>query len=162
MKNFATSSIVALSVLGASFAMTPAFAADEFNVAPGMTYAGAPLGLHGADPVALLNGTQVDGNPQYFAAHDGVAYYFTSEENKAAFEANPAQYMPQNGGFCTFGVAFAKKLDGNPEYSAVVDGKLYVFLNGDVLSQFMEDKAGIITKADENWVNIRSTAATDL
>lgn len=162
MRNLATTSAVVLALLGSSVAMTPAFAADEFNVAPGLTYAGVPLGLSGADPVALLNGTQIEGDAQFFAAHEGVAYYFTSAENKAAFEANPAQFTPQNGGFCTLGVAYAKKLDGNPEYAAVVDGKLFVFVNQDALDAFNKDQAALITQADDKWVEIRTVKATDL
>lgn len=162
MKKVAKTSAIVLALMGSSVAMTPAFAADEFNVAPGLTYAGVPLGLHGADPVALLGGTQVEGDAQFFATHDDVAYYFTTAENKAAFEANPAQFIPQNGGFCTLGVAFAKKLDGNPEYATVVDGKLFVFVNQDALDAFDKDQAGIAAKADENWVKIRGVKATDL
>ncbi|WP_299139378.1 YHS domain-containing (seleno)protein [uncultured Tateyamaria sp.] len=162
MKNFATTSAIVLALLGSSVAMTPAFAADEFNVAPGLTYAGVPLGLHGADPVALLAGNQVEGDAQFFAAHDGVAYYFTSAENQAAFEANPAKFMPQNGGFCTLGVAYAKKLDGNPDYATVVDGKLFVFVNQAALDAFNKDQAALTAQADENWVKIKSVKATDL
>ena len=160
MKNFAKTTVVALALIGASF--TPALAADEFNVAPGLTYAGAPLGLHGADPVSLLAGTQIEGDAQYFAAHEGVAYYFANEENKVLFEANPARFLPENGGFCTYGVAFAKKLDGNPEYSAVVDGKLFVFVNQGALDEFNKDQAGIIAQADKQWLEIRSKKATEL
>lgn len=162
MKNFAKTSAVALALLGSSVLMSPAFAADEFNTAPGLTYAGVPLGLHGSDPVALLGGTQIEGNAEFLAAHDGVAFYFTNAKNKAAFEANPAQFVPQNGGFCTYGVAFAKKFDGNPDYSAVVDGKLFVFVNQGALDEFNKDQADFTAKADENWVKIQNVKATDL
>lgn len=162
MKNFVTTSAVVLALLGSSFAFTPAFAVDEFNTAPGLTYAGAPLGLHGSDPVALLGGSQAEGDAQFFAAHDGVAYYFANAENKAAFEASPAQFVPQNGGFCTLGVAYSKKLDGNPDYSAIVDGKLFVFVNQAALDAFNKDQTALIPQADENWVKIQSVKATDL
>lgn len=91
-----------------------------------------------------------------------MAYYFTSAENKAEFEANLAQFTPQNGGFCTYGVAFAKKLDGNPEYSAVVDGELFVFVNQGALDEFNKDQAGITAQAAENRANIQSAKAADL
>lgn len=64
MRNFATTSAIVLALLGSSVALTPAYAYayayadDEYSVAPGLTYAGVPLGLHGSDPVALMAGIQ--------------------------------------------------------------------------------------------------------
>lgn len=154
---FAAAAMTALLSIG------PVFAADEANVAPGLTYGGAPLGLHGADPVALLDqGTNAEGNASFAAAHDGVAYYFASEANLKAFEANPSRYAPQYGGFCAFGVSVGKKFDGDPSFAAVLDDKLYVFLNEDVFKAYMKDQAGTIEKAEGNWTTIEHTAAKDL
>lgn len=155
-----TFSIIAVA---AALAFSPAMAADEVNVVPGLTAAGAPLGLHGADPVALLDhGQNVEGVAAQTALHDGVAYYFVSETNRKAFEANPTRYIVQNGGFCTFGVSVNKKFDGDPNFAAVVDDKLYVFLSEDIYQAFLKDKAGTISKAAENWKTIEHTAAKDL
>lgn len=140
-----------------------AFAADEHNVVPGLTAAGAPLGLHGVDPVAFIElENRVEGSAAHTAIHDGVAYYFASEANKAAFEKKPARYVPENGGFCTFGVSVGKKFDGDPNYAAVVDGKLYVFLNEEIYRAFDKDRKGTIKKAEKNWQRIEHIAATEL
>lgn len=153
----------ALAIAGSLIVAGPALAADENNVSNGLTAAGAPLGLHGVDPVAFIQlGNRIEGTAKFTAVHDGVAYYFTSEENLKTFEANPARYTPQNGGYCTFGVSVGKKFDGDPKYAAVVNGKLYVFLNEDILKAFQKDQAGTIAKAETNWKQIRSVAAVDL
>ena len=153
----------ALAIAGSLMVAGPALAADENNVSNGLTAAGAPLGLHGVDPVAFIQlGNRIEGSAKFTVVHDGVAYYFTSEENLKTFEANPARYTPQNGGYCTFGVSVGKKFDGDPKYAAVVNGKLYVFLNEDILKAFQKDQAGTIAKADTNWKQIRSVAAVDL
>ena len=155
--------VLIAAALAAFGAAAPVLAADEVNVVPGLTAAGAPLGLHGADPVALLDqGRTIEGVAAQTAVHDGVAYYFASEANRRAFEADPARYAPQNGGFCTFGVAVNKKFDGDPNFAAVVDGKLYVFLSAAVFEAFRKDEAGTIAKAAANWTSIRHTAAADL
>lgn len=141
----------------------PLFAADENNVSLGLTGAGAPLGLHGVDPVAFINtGNRIDGNARFTATHDGVAYYFSSEANMQAFEKSSSGYVPQNGGFCTFGVSVGKKFDGDPQYAAVIDKKLYVFLNEDIFNLFQKDRTGTIAKASSEWKKIRHTAATEL
>ncbi|HNS87876.1 MAG TPA: YHS domain-containing (seleno)protein, partial [Parvularculaceae bacterium] len=120
-------SIAALMLAGV-FAV-PAIAADEYNTVPGLTAAGAPLGFHGVDPVAFIEiGNRIDGTAKFTAVHDGVAYYFSSQENMNAFKRNPAKYAPAYGGFCTFGVSVGKKFDGDPQFADVRNGKLYVFL----------------------------------
>lgn len=140
-----------------------ALAADEHNVVPGLTYAGKPLALHGYDPVSFINlENRIEGSSAHIATHDGVAYYFDSAENKAAFEKAPAKYAPQFGGFCAFGVSVAKKFDGDPRYAAIENGKLYVFLNEAVFKEFQKDKAGTIAKAEANWSKIQHTAAASL
>lgn len=152
------------ALLAGLLAFAPgAFAADEYNVSTGLTAVGAPLGLHGVDPVAFIDtGNPIEGLARFAAVHDGVAYYFETAENRAAFEADPAAFLPQNGGFCTFGVSKGAKFDGDPGYAAVVDGKLYVFLNAEVFALFQADRAGTIARAAENWPRIRSIAADEL
>lgn len=154
--------IIAFVVLGVLSA-TVAHAADEYNVATGLTAAGAPLGLHGVDPVAFIDiGNRIEGTAANTAVHDGVAYYFSSAANKQAFEKSPGRYLPQFGGFCTFGVSVAKKFDGDPRYAAVENGKLYVFLNEQIFNEFQKDRAGTIAKAGRNWRQIRSKDALAL
>ena len=163
MRNIAKTGITALAIVASVALSAPAHSADEVNVAPGLTYAGVPLGLHGIDPVALVSdGQHVEGNAEFTGKHGGVAYYFTSAENLSAFQANPSKFIPENGGFCTFGVSVGKKFDGDPEFAAVVDNKLYVFLNEAIFNEFKKDKAGTILKAAKNWPEIKHVPATDL
>ena len=130
---------------------------------PGLTAAGAPLALHGHDPVAFIElENRIEGRAAYTAVHDGVAYYFSSDENRQKFERAPQRYLPQFGGFCTFGVSVGKKFDGNPRFAAVENGKLYVFLNEAIFNEFQKDRKGTISKAERQWRDIRGTAATEL
>lgn len=160
MKKSIFAALIAAQLLAVG---TPALAADEYNVSNGMTAAGAPLGLHGVDPVAFISlGNRIEGTAKFTAVHDGVAYYFVSQENLDAFQAHPGRFTPQNGGYCTFGVSVGKKFDGDPRFAAVRDGKLYVFLSEEIFKAFQRDEAGTIAKAEANWRQIRSTAAAEL
>ena len=160
---FRTLALATALLASATLAAPAVFADDEYNVSVGITAAGAPLGLHGVDPVAFIeSGGPVEGLAAHSAVHDGVAYYFATAENAATFKANPAAYLPQNGGFCTFGVSVGKKFDGDPRYHSVVDGKLYVFLNEAIYNMYMKDKAGTIAKAEVEWKRIEHIAATEL
>ena len=158
-KHISIATAVALSTL----AFTPAQAADEYNVSAGMTAANAPLGLHGVDPVAFIStGNRIEGAAKFSAVQDGVAYYFSSQANLDAFKASPARYLPQNGGFCTFGVSVGKKFDGDPRWADVRNGKLYVFLSEEIFNAYQKDPEGAIAKAEANWKKIRHTAAREL
>ena len=159
---FRKATIATIMLASTSFT-TLIFAADEHNTVPGLTAAGASLGLHGIDPVAFVDiGNRIEGAATYTAVYEGVAYYLSSEESLKAFEKNPSRYTPQNGGFCTFGVSVGKKFDGNPRYAAVEDGKLYVFLNEQIFREFQKDKPGTISKAAVNWAKIKNSSATSL
>lgn len=150
-------------LLASSATLSPVFADDEHNTVPGLTAAGASLGLHGIDPVAFVNiGNRIEGSAKHTGIHDHVAYYFSSENNLQAFKDNPRLYIPQNGGFCTYGVSVGKKFDGNPRYSAIVNGKLYVFLNEEIFNAFQKDRSGTIAKASTNWKKIKHSSATSL
>lgn len=154
---------VAAALLAGAASIAPAFAADEHNVVPGLTAVGKPLGLHGIDPVAFLDiGNRIEGTATFTAIQDDVAYYFSSKANMDTFKRNAAKYVPENGGFCTYGVSVGKKFDGNPRFAAVRDGKLYVFLNEEIFKLFNKDRAGTIAKAEKNWTKIKHTAATRL
>lgn len=158
-----TKTLAAATLLALAAFSVPSFAADEYNTSSGLTAAGSPLGLHGVDPVAFVDlGNRIDGTAKFTAVHDGVAYYFASQEAMDAFAAHPEAYLPQNGGFCTFGVSVGKKFDGDPQFATIVNDKLYLFLNEEIFREFQKDPAGTIAKAEANWKKIRSTAATEL
>ncbi|GAA6139183.1 hypothetical protein NBRC116583_29300 [Arenicella sp. 4NH20-0111] len=148
-----------------SLASSPALvgAADEYNASTGLTAAGKPLGLHGVDPVAFnIIGNRALGRAEFTEVHDGVAYYFSSKANAKLFKKNPEAFIPQYGGFCTYGTSVGKKFDGDPKFSAVIDNKLYVFLNEDIFNAFQKDVAGTIQKAEKNWSKIKHTAVSEL
>lgn len=154
---------VSTITLAVSAVALPVMAADEYNLSGGLTAAGAPLAVHGVDPVAFIKtGNRFAGAAKYSEVYDGATYYFSSKENQAAFAKSPKKFIPQNGGFCTFGVSVGKKFDGNPRYAAVIDDKLYLFLNEEIFNAFQKDQKGTIKKARANWKKIRTTAATEL
>lgn len=154
------STILVMIVL---FGQASALAADETNVSRGITGAGVPLGLHGVDAVALSTlGAVAEGEATYTVTHDGAAYYFASQESADTFSSDPEQYLPQYGGFCAYAVAFGRKFDGDPMFADIVDGKLYLFVNGAVFEKYLADRDNILAKAKKMWPSIRNKAVSDL
>lgn len=103
----------------------PAIAQKEMNtISDG---ADERLMMRGKDLVSYFTQpAPVDGRPEIKAEHEGVTYRFASEENKRAFLAAPAKYVPMYGGHCSNGMVYA--IGGSRgENHRIIDGKLYVF-----------------------------------
>jgi len=112
--------------------------------------------LHGYDPVAYFTeGKPVAGDEQFTAEYGGGKYLFSTTANRDAFVANPAKFAPQYGGYCAFGVAMGHKFDVDPGSFKIVDGKLYLNLNPQVLKKWSADTAGFIQKSEANWPKLR-------
>jgi hypothetical protein len=152
---------VALVFLAA--AATAAVAGNQQDVSAGLTLAGAPLAIHGYDPVAFhTEGEARLGSAKFAAVHDGAAFRFVSEANQKLFEKNPQKYAPAFGGYCAYGVALGAKFDGDPRVFEIVDGTLYFNLDPDIQKKWSEDIPGNVKKAEANWKKIRDTAPADL
>ena len=108
--------------------------------------------LFGADVVAYFSDNRhVQGSPEYRSDYQGVAFYFSSAENKVLFDANPTAYLPQYGGYCANGIAFGIPWGGNAEDFIVHDDKLYIF-GGELSKQaFMLDLEKNLALADQYW-----------
>ena len=144
--------IAVATFIGVFSAVPAAFAVDEYNVSKGTTVDGHGVAFRANDVVALVTGLGVvPGQAKHTYVHDGGAYYFASNETMQQFKVAPEKYAPKFGGYCAFGVAVGKKLDGSPRFADIVDGKLYLFLNAGVFEKYKEDRAGILAKAAENW-----------
>jgi YHS domain-containing protein len=139
------------------------FAGIELNTTTGWTLKGAPLAMHGFDPVAYFTQDKaLLGDAQFSTEYKEGTYRFISEANKKLFLKNPSAYVPQYGGYCAFGTAKGKKFDGDPRLFKVVDGKLYFNLNPDVYKKWLMDPLGYIQQADENWRDIHDKQPAEL
>lgn len=119
--------------------------------------------LQGHDVVEYFENRQSVKGKQEFVAQFGHAnFLFSSQENKDKFQKNPTAYIPQNGGYCTFGVVVKKKFDGNPNVWLIENGKLFVFLNEEVKTKFQNDLTGNLKKVEENWQLIKDKHAETL
>ena len=148
--------LLCLAIASSAVTATPAIAEDEYNVTTGYTLDGAGLGVHGADPVVLSTLNAVaPGDAANTVVHDGVAYYFASKLSADRFKADPDRYLPQYGGYCAYAVALGKKLDGDPRFADIVDGKLYLFVNAAIYARYLADKDNTLRTADRKWPEIQ-------
>lgn len=113
------------------------------------------VAIQGYDPVAFFTQSKpVKGDPQFQSNYKGATYYFASADDKAAFDANPAKYEPQFGGFCAYGVSIGKVVPIKVEAFQIVNGRLLLQYDLDVRDKFNKDQNGNLAKADANWPGI--------
>lgn len=112
------------------------------------------VAIRGYDPVSFFNGVPSAGDPAITSSSNGATYRFASVENKAAFDADPAAYEPQYGGYCAYGAAKGAKFSTDPATGAVVGGKLYFNKDRNVQKLWNKDQAALIVEADATWPTI--------
>jgi YHS domain-containing protein len=127
----------------------------------GAVFAEGGVAIRGYDPVAYFTeGRPVAGRPEFEARHRGATWRFASAEHKAAFEADPARYEPQYGGYCAWAVSAKNEAYPiDPEAWKIVDGRLYLNFSRDVQADWERDVPGHITKANTNWPGLEARLA---
>jgi YHS domain-containing protein len=110
------------------------------------------VAIRGYDPVAFFTDHKpVKGDPKFLIKHDGAIYFFASKEHQALFKENPAQYQPEFGGYCAFGVSRNKLVEIDVDAFQIVDGKLLLQYSKGVRDDFNQAAKGNLAKADANW-----------
>ena len=113
------------------------------------------LAIRGTDPVAYFTqGGPVAGRSEYAYTWNNATWQFASAENRDLFIANPDQYAPQYGGFCSWAVSQGYTASIDPNAWRIVDGKLYLNYNQSVQRRWERDISGNIRKADANWPGV--------
>lgn len=136
--------LILLAFAGALFAQGPVFKTEE----------GA---IRGYDPVAYFTESKpVKGVKAFSHSWKGATYYFSSKKNLDLFKSKPEKYAPQFGGFCSYGVSRNYKVKTEPDAWTIVDGKLYLNYDTDVMKIWRQDTQTYITKAKVNWAGLEN------
>ena len=112
------------------------------------------IGLKGYDPVAYFNefGAQaLKGDPAIQGDYGGVTYYFSSEENKAAFFVNPTKFEPTYGGWCAWAMANDAYADINPMLFTQHDNRMHFFISRGAKFRFDQKLELHEGNADDYW-----------
>jgi YHS domain-containing protein len=146
--------IALLAAIGLAAAIptsTPAFAkpAPEVNVeADGLAARGYDVTAYFTDSKA------VRGSASHQLQYKGVTWRFASAEAQARFQADPAAYSPQFGGYCSWAVSQGYVAPGDPEQWKIVDGKLYLNFNARAKELWEADQAEAIKRGHANWPGV--------
>lgn len=113
------------------------------------------IAIQGYDPVAFFTQNRpVKGRSEFESKYNGARYLFASAEDKSTFDANPAKYEPQFGGFCAYAASQNHTAPVKIEAFQIVNGRLLMQYDLDVRNKFNKDTQGNLQKADKNWPGI--------
>ena len=119
--------------------------------------------LDGYDVVSYRSDDKaVKGQADFSAEYDSVKFYFSSQNNKDLFNANPDFYAPKYNGYCAFAVGKnGAKVPANPETFKMYNGELLVFFNDlyegnkfNTKVPWNEDESELYSKAQQNWAKL--------
>ncbi len=121
------------------------------------------IALQGYSPVSYADlGLAQKGVKEFKSEYQKVAYYFTSNDQKIAFDKNPEKYLPQYGGFCAFGIFAGAKFRADPTKFISKDGAYFLYLNNlelDAKELWLNenDHDKLVNAANKNWKKLSKT-----
>ncbi len=112
------------------------------------------VAIGGYDTVSYHDGTPAQGEARFNHFYNGAIWYFTNEENRDKFKADPAAFAPAYDGYCSWAASQGYKAPGDPNVWQVVEGTLYVQVHPRAQTLWQEDIPTYITAGNENWPRI--------
>lgn len=112
----------------------------------------SPYFIEGYDVVSYFRDTgPLEGNPDFSLSYENNTLIFSSEDNLIAFQADPESYMPAYNGYCAYGMVYGMKSKVDPLQYDVVDGRLYLQLDGGTKKRWNRRVSRNIRKSDKIW-----------
>ncbi|UWQ89328.1 hypothetical protein K3727_10815 [Rhodobacteraceae bacterium M382] len=153
MKFSVIASLLAM-FLAVALPPNPAQASDFHDHVVNSTSRG--IAMDGFDPVAYFTQNKpAKGDQAHRATFKGRVWVFANAENKAAFEAAPEKFAPQNNGWCAWAVAhgYAAEVDFLDGWF-IADDKLYVTWSAEVKDRFLKNKNQLLQQSQANWSTV--------
>lgn len=155
MKTFKNISTFVIAVLVASTSLAQDKKAHDID--------NSNIALQSYSPVSYLDlGKAELGRKEFKTEHNKVVYYFTSADQKKAFDKNPDRYLPQYGGYCAFGIYAGAKFRPDPNNFIVKDGEYFLYLKNlelDAKQLWLAEKNHdkLVDVANKNWGKLKTT-----
>jgi hypothetical protein len=116
------------------------------------------LAISGFDPVAYFTErAALPGKSSFERAFAGAVWRFRNEGNRAAFAADPDNYMPRFGGYDPVGVARGVGVPGDPRLWLIRSERLYLFYTPEARTDFDARTDEIIAAAENTWPEVQRT-----
>lgn len=115
----------------------------------------ADWALDGYDPVALRREARaIPGASAIYTHWRGKVWHFASEENRAAFEANPRAYAPGFDGLCPIALEEGRPSQGDPHHVVIIGERVYLTRSEAARNRLLENPRGVLMAAKASWLRL--------
>jgi len=110
------------------------------------------IAINGYDPVAyFVDGKATEGSPDHSYEWKESKWQFSSPENLARFKSEPARYLPEFGGWCSFAVTKGFTANPNSESWMVHEDRLYLFADEKVKASWSKQLPQVLETGKKKW-----------
>ncbi|MEZ5724214.1 MAG: YHS domain-containing (seleno)protein [Paracoccaceae bacterium] len=111
--------------------------------------------LGGYDPVTYVTqNAALEGQGDISTSWRGKQYHFTSEENRALFEANPRAYTPGFDGLCVVALSEGRSEPGDPRMFVTIGQRVYLVGSDMRRRELMAHPRELLMKAKTMWLRL--------
>lgn len=108
--------------------------------------------LKGYDVVAYFaDQKSIPGSGEFKSTYKNIAFYFATAEHKRLFDSAPEKYLPEFGGYCANGIAYAIPWGGDGDTWKMIDSRLYIFGGQGSKEAFLLDEKTNVANAQKYW-----------
>ena len=110
------------------------------------------VAIKGYDPVAYFTeGKATKGKSEFAFSWYDAEWRFANARHRDLFAANPEDYAPKFGGFCSMAMTIGWVIAVDPENWEIVDGKLYLVHTKRGIQKFRENPRHYIKQSEAEW-----------
>jgi YHS domain-containing protein len=109
--------------------------------------------VNGYDTISYFvgDGVPVKGSEDFQTQWRGSNWLFSSQANLDKFKADPEQYAPQYGGYCSWAAAHDVLAKGDPNTYLLENGKVYLNYDKSISDSWLPRKDELIPLADVKY-----------
>lgn len=127
--------------------------------AAGSSDSESPYFIQGYDVVSYFQASgPLPGNRNFKTVYDGQTMLFISQANLNEFLAYPDTYLPAYNGHCAYGMVYGMKSKIDPLQYDIVDGRLYLQLDGGTKRRWSRRISSNIRRGDKAWDKLATTS----
>lgn len=114
------------------------------------------IALNGYDAVSYFREKlAIKGETNIYTKKFGAIWCFRDSANLKTFNKNSQKFIPEYGGFCSYGTRNGELIESDPQVFSIVDDKLYFTVNTSIRKKWKNNLFENVKKADKKWEKIR-------
>lgn len=114
------------------------------------------IALNGYDAVSYFREKlAIKGETSIYVKQFGAIWCFRDSSNLKTFNEKPEHFIPEYGGFCSYGTKNGELIESDPQVFSIIENKLYFITDIEIRKKWRDDLSNNIEKANKKWEKIK-------